>query len=436
MLRSRSNRQLFRTLATMVADALVAAVCLAAAVELRRHVAVPFTTGLLPERKFPLDVANLALFVLPLLLALALTGFYTVTASPRHRPSLIVAIPLQIGSIALAGMFLEVLVPSSVLVAVALFEAAALGLWRHLLNTRWPRRMEHVVLVGAPADLAAATADPAALERARISVDACVTIDQPDAPEIIANADEVIDVSPLLDERRRLELLMLCGPHGFCFLPSLSEALLAGERFRVLGDRPLAEVSMRGAYGAGAFAKRVFDVVGASILLIAVTPLLAIAALLVLVFNGRPVLLRQERVGCNGRRFGMWKLRTMVPNDAVQRAVEGDERMTRLGRLLRRYRLDELPQLFNVLAGDMSLVGPRPEVGAIHEAITAAMPAFVLRLYARPGIAGLAQVSAEYDQTNETKLTYDLQYLCSWSLALDVRILMHAVATALSGRGL
>lgn len=436
MLRPRSNRRLFRTLATMLADALVAAFCLAVVVELRRRVALPFTQGLLPESKFPLNAASVALFVLPLLLALALTGFYTITASPRHRPSLIVAIPLQIGFVALAGLFLEVLIPSSLVVAVALVEGAAIGLWRRLLNTRWPRRMEHVVLVGAPADLAAATSDPAALERARISVDACVTLDQPDARETIANADEVIDVSPVLDERRRLELLMLCGPHGFCFLPSLSEALLAGERFRVLGDRPLAEVSMRGAYGVGAFAKRVFDVIGAAILLIAVTPLLTIAALLVLVLNGRPVFLRQERVGLNARRFGMWKLRTMVPNDAMQRAVEGDERMTKLGRLLRRYRLDELPQLLNVLTGDMSLVGPRPEVGAIHDTITAAMPAFALRLRARPGIAGLAQVSAEYDQTNETKLTYDLQYLCSWSLALDVRILMQAVATALSGRGL
>jgi lipopolysaccharide/colanic/teichoic acid biosynthesis glycosyltransferase len=110
--------------------------------------------------------------------------------------------------------------------------------------------------------------------------------------------------------------------------------------------------------------------------------------------------------------------------------------MTPVGRLLRRYRLDELPQLINVLTGDMSLVGPRPEVGSIHDTITATLPAFALRLCGRPGLAGLAQVSAEYDQSPETKLTYDLQYLCSWSLALDIRILMQAVATALSGRGL
>jgi lipopolysaccharide/colanic/teichoic acid biosynthesis glycosyltransferase len=443
MLRPRSHRRLLRTIVTMAIDAALGALCLVAAVALRRNVELPFTTALLPPEKFPLDLPDIALFVVPLIVALALTGFYTVTASPRHRPTLLVTIPLQIGFIALTGTFIEELVPSSVLVVTAAFEGAVLALWRFLLNTRWPRRMEHVVLVGAPPDLAAVTSNRAALQRARITVDALISLDEPDvfvegseARRTIAEADEVIDVSPLLDERRRLELLMLCGARGFCFLPSLSEGLLAGERFRIFGDRPLAEVSMRGAYGAGAVAKRIFDIAGASVLILATSPLLIASALLVLISNGRPVFLRQERVGRDGRRFGMWKLRTMYVGETTHRATEDDARMTPLGRLLRRYRLDELPQLFNVLTGDMSLVGPRPEVGEISDAITATLPAFALRLCARPGLAGLAQVSAEYDQSAETKLTYDLQYLCSWSLALDIRILMQAVATALSGRGL
>jgi lipopolysaccharide/colanic/teichoic acid biosynthesis glycosyltransferase len=443
MLRPRSYRRLLRTIGTMAVDALLGALCLAAAVELRRRVSIPFTKALLPAEKFPLDLPYVALFVVPLVVALAITGFYTITASPRHRPTLLMTIPLQVGLIALTGTFIEVLVPSSVILATALLEGAVLAFWRHLLNTRWQRPMQHVVLVGAPQDLAAATADHAALQRARITVDALISLDEPDvfaggsaARRTIAEADEVIDVSPLLDDRRRLDLLMLCGARGFCFLPSLSEGLLAGERFRVFGDRPLAEVSMRGAYGAGAVIKRIFDFTGAALLILAASPLLLATALLVLVTNGRPVFLRQDRVGLNGRRFGMWKLRTMHVSDTLHRATEGDARMTPVGRLLRRYRLDELPQLINVLTGDMSLVGPRPEVGSIHDTITATLPAFTLRLCGRPGLAGLAQVSAEYDQSPETKLTYDLQYLCSWSLALDIWILMQAVATALSGRGL
>jgi lipopolysaccharide/colanic/teichoic acid biosynthesis glycosyltransferase len=436
LLRPRSNRRLLRIAGTMLIDATLGALCLAAAVELRRHIDLPLTSALLPAGKFALAPYNVALFVVPLLLALALSGFYTITASPRHRPTLLFAIPLQIGLIALTSLFREVLVPSSLIVIVAALEAVAFTAWRHLLSTRWRQRMERVVLVGAADDLARLHADPEALLHARITIIDSISLDAPDAATIIAEADEVIDVSPVLDERRRLELLMLRGPRGFCFLPSLGEALLAGERFRVLADRPVTEVSMRGAYGPGALMKRLFDIAGSLLLLLAAAPLLLVMAMLVLVTNGRPVFLRQERVGCNGRRFGMWKLRTMHPNGLTHRAYEGDERMTPLGRLLRRYRLDELPQLINVLVGDMSLVGPRPEVGEITDSITAELPAFALRLFARPGIAGLAQVSAEYDQSAETKLTYDLQYLCSWSLALDVRILMQSVATALSGRGL
>lgn len=422
MLRPRSLRRFFRTLVTMGVDAILGIVSFAAALAL-----------------VPSDDAHPVLFIVSLVIALAATGFYTITPSPRHRPTLLFAIPLQIGLIALAAVFLGVLVSAQRLVAVALFETILLSVWRRLLNTRWARRMERVVLVGAPEDLAAATADRAALQRARVHVDAQLSLDGVDREEarrILADADEVIDVSPLLDERRRLELLMLCGPRGFCFLPSHSEALLAGERFHVLGDRPLGEVSMRGEYGAGAIAKRTFDILGASLLLILIAPLLAVIALLLLVTNGRPVFLRQRRMGRDSQPFGMWKLRTMHVGDTTHRATEGDARMTPIGRVLRRYRLDELPQILNVLTGDMSLVGPRPEVPEITEEIIATLPAFALRLCARPGLAGLAQVSAEYDQSAETKLTYDLQYLCSWSMALDIRILLQAVTTALSGRGL
>jgi lipopolysaccharide/colanic/teichoic acid biosynthesis glycosyltransferase len=254
----------------------------------------------------------------------------------------------------------------------------------------------------------------------------------------IAAGDEVIDVSAASDGRRRLELLRLRGPRGFCYVPSAEEVLLAPRVTAALGDRPLAEVTMKGAYGAGAVAKRAVDLVAASLLLLVTGPLLAAAAVAVLVGDGRPVFLRQRRMGLAGREFGMWKLRTMHRRAHLapaRLAVDDDERFTRVGRLLRRYRLDELPQLFNVVGGTMSLVGPRPEIPEIAAAITARRPAFALRLHARPGLAGLAQVSAEYDQDDEVKLAYDLHYLCSWSTAKDARILLRAVAAVLSGRG-
>ena len=114
-------------------------------------------------------------------------------------------------------------------------------------------------------------------------------------------------------------------------------------------------------------------------------------------------------------------------------AAEG--RVTRVGALLRRYHLDELPQLLNVFNGDMSLVGPRPERPELVERILHDVPDFDLRSLIRPGIAGLAQVSAEYETRPEVKLRYDLMYMCDWSIWLDFRLLLHAVSSSLAGTG-
>lgn len=452
MLRPRRSSNLLRVLVTAAGDLGVAVAALAIAIFLRRRFELPLTRDLLPAGNFALDLPTVLLFVLPLLLALELTGFYTVSSSPRHRPTMLFAVPLQVALVATAATFLGLLVPRSVLAMVAVLELVLLPLWRRLVRRLVPLRRRQVALVGTAEELAAAVADEADLERAHLRLAALVPLDRPldhpayaglygeePAARAIAAAEEVIDVSPSPGGRRRLELLRARGPRGFHYVPAPEEVLLAPRVSAALGDRPLAEVAMPGAHGAGAAAKRALDLAGGSLLLLAAAPLLAVCALAVLASDGgRPVFLRQRRIGRGGRELGMWKLRTMHRRAHLapaRLAVDDDERFTRVGRLLRRYRLDELPQLFNVLAGEMSLVGPRPEIPEIAAAITARLPAFALRLHARPGLAGLAQVSAEYDQDDEVKLAYDLHYLCSWSTARDLRILLQAVAAVLSGRG-
>ncbi|HEX2162327.1 MAG TPA: sugar transferase [Thermoanaerobaculia bacterium] len=451
MLRARRSANLVRVLVTAAGDVAIAIGCLRLASLLRRTVELPFTRDLLPAENFALDLATVALFVLPLLLALELTGFYTLSSSPRHRPTVLFAVPLQVALIATVATFLGLLVPRSVLLLVAVFELALLPLWRRLVRRLVPLRRRRAALIGTAGELAELAADEETLDRAHLRVAALVPLDRPldhsafaglwpDAParRAIAAADEVIDVSALADGRRRLDLLRTRGPRGYWYVPSAEEVLLAPRVTASLGDRPLAEVTMRGAYGTGAAAKRAFDVAGALLLLLAASPVLVAATLAILVSDGRPVFLRQRRMGKDGKELGMWKLRTMHRRAHLapaRLAVDDDERFTRVGKLLRRYRVDELPQLLNVLAGDMSLVGPRPEIPEIAAAITARRPAFGLRLHARPGLAGLAQVSAEYDQDDEVKLAYDLQYLCSWSVGRDARILLQALAAVLSGRG-
>lgn len=196
---------------------------------------------------------------------------------------------------------------------------------------------------------------------------------------------------------------------------------------------PLVEVAVSCGYGVNAAIKRAVDVTGALVLLIVSAPLWLVAAAAIWLEDRGAVIICQLRVGQRGEPYDMWKFRSMhAPSEAGQ---PNSARLTRIGALLRRYHVDELPQLLNVLLGDMSLVGPRPEQPELGAAITRSVPDFDLRAMVRPGIAGLAQVSAEYDARPEVKLRYDLMYMCDWSVWLDLRLLFRAVSSSLAGMG-
>ncbi|MDP2264416.1 MAG: sugar transferase [Hydrogenophaga sp.] len=169
--------------------------------------------------------------------------------------------------------------------------------------------------------------------------------------------------------------------------------------------------------------KRMFDIGISLIALLALAPVLLGTALAVLLDSGSPVLFRQTRVGLNGRPFGMFKFRSMVKNAASigpYFTAAHDPRITRVGRFIRRTSLDELPQLINVLAGDMSLVGPRPDVPAQKSLYTEAD--WAQRCSVRPGITGLAQALYRSDSTEAQRLEADLRYTREQSMGLDLKI--------------
>ncbi len=188
--------------------------------------------------------------------------------------------------------------------------------------------------------------------------------------------------------------------------------------------------------------KRVVDVVLTLLLLPAAMAIIGVCATLVKIFMPGPVFYRQERVGHNGGRFYITKLRTMVP-DAEKRtgpvwAEEGDPRVTPLGRMLRRARIDELPQLFHVLKGEMSLVGPRPERPHFVSRLAGELPSYLDRLAVHPGITGWAQVNHRYDSCFEDvceKLRYDRYYVRHMSWALDLEILRRTIGVVIGGKG-
>ena len=182
---------------------------------------------------------------------------------------------------------------------------------------------------------------------------------------------------------------------------------------------------------------RVFDLLLAALLLAVASPLLALAALAIRLESRGPVFYRQLRVGRNGDAFQLWKLRTMVPGAETMGAgiyvIEGDPRITRVGRLLRRFSLDELPNLVNVLRGEMAIVGPRPTV---QEQVDRYTDRQRRRLEVKPGITGWAQINGRTSLPWPERIELDVWYVEHRSLRLDLRILMRTARLLATGHGL
>lgn len=188
-------------------------------------------------------------------------------------------------------------------------------------------------------------------------------------------------------------------------------------------------------------AKRLLDVLVSLVLLILALPVMLIVAMAIWLESGGPVFFRQERIGLGGKPFEILKFRSMTQNaeeHGPKWAADGDQRVTRVGRLIRKLRLDELPQVVNVLRGEMSFVGPRPERAIFCRMLEAETPFYALRYTIRPGITGWAQVKYQYGASIEeakTKLEYDLFYIKHLSLTLDLAILFETAKVVLWQRG-
>ena len=198
------------------------------------------------------------------------------------------------------------------------------------------------------------------------------------------------------------------------------------------GGLPIVNLQSVGVLGINALAKRAFDVILSALFLALLAPLMLLVALLVKLTSPGRVLYRQERVGLDGKPFRMLKFRTMrdqSEQDGPRFAEPEDPRVTRLGSLLRRASIDELPQLLNVLAGDMSLVGPRPERPIFIDKFRRHIPRYQLRHMVKAGMTGWAQIHGLRGQTSiEKRVEYDLYYIEHWSLLLDLRILARTLA--------
>jgi len=262
-----------------------------------------------------------------------------------------------------------------------------------------------------------------------------------DAADVVTEhrVDRVIVVSPIA-LRELIERLVLAEEAAVRVdvVPELYEVFI-GTVDAMIADIPLMEITRDTVPPWYSAFKRGVDLVFSLLLLIVLSPVLLIAALAVLVSMGWPIVFVQERVGKDMEPFNLYKFRTMVRGAERETgpvlASSDDVRITPLGRFLRRYRIDELPQLVNILAGDMSFVGPRPERPYFVERFESDIPGYRERFKVKPGVTGLAQVSGGYATTPERKLKYDLIYMYHQNLPMDLQIVIETLRVVLTGRG-
>lgn len=220
-------------------------------------------------------------------------------------------------------------------------------------------------------------------------------------------------------------------------VPELYEIFI-GEVDSIVADIPLMQITHRPPQWY-ATAKRLIDFALALVFLVVLSPVLLLAALAIAFTMGRPVFFDQERLGRDMKPFRVHKFRTMVRDAEAKSgpvlAEAEDPRITPVGRVLRRFRIDELPQLINIVAGEMSFVGPRPERAFFVEQHLKSIPGYRERFRVKPGATGLAQVSGGYATTPERKLKYDLIYMYHQNVLMDVRIVVDTIRVVLSGHG-
>jgi exopolysaccharide biosynthesis polyprenyl glycosylphosphotransferase len=440
-------------------DIAIAALSLGLAFFLRTTFRLPATEMLLPANKVRFTPSNVLLVAAAQVFVFSLFGLYGSRERFREPMARLLLPALFFQLAALASVYFLAFAqptafPRSVLVLYIVIDGVFVALWRVGVERLFPQPRRRALVVGTGP--AAALIAEAIRRHPWTGVEVVGLVGEPPSPtaglsvlgpiekltEITEaqQADEVILTPEAAGWREGLPQNLPRGmPVDVLVWPSPFETMIGRLRFRIVGDLPLLEAKVRPLEGLAAAAKRSLDVVVSVVLLVLSLPVLALAAAVIFGTSRGGAFYRQERTGKDGLPFQLWKLRTMQAGAEDETgaviSAPGDPRVTAVGRFLRATRIDELPQLWNVLMGDMSLVGPRPERPEFTERFVRAVEGWSLRQAVRPGLTGLAQISGDYGSEPEIKLRYDLAYLNNWSFGLDLAILFKTLPVVLTRRG-
>lgn len=256
--------------------------------------------------------------------------------------------------------------------------------------------------------------------------------------------DEVIvDLADSASEKDIYQIINRLYPHDveIAVKPRLYDMLTGAASIKEVGDMPLVHITEHKMSDASLCAKRAFDVLLSLATLLILSPLYVLLCAVVWFSSRGPIIYKQQRIGLHGRPFMIYKFRTMTvhaESGQPQLSTDNDPRITRVGKFLRKYRLDELPQMWNVLKGDMSIVGPRPERRYFIQLIEQQAPYYCLLYKIRPGLTSWGPIKVGYTDTLEKmvrRLNYDIVYMENMSLRLDLKILFYTIGVILDGKG-
>ena len=262
--------------------------------------------------------------------------------------------------------------------------------------------------------------------------------------QAIQSYDEVIiDLDDNANERQIYSLINHLYPHDveIAIKPRLYDMLTGAARISEVGDMPLVHITEHKMSDHELCMKRACDVFFSALSLIVLSPIYLLLYILVWCSSEGPAIYRQERIGLHGRSFQILKFRTMTihaEGKTPQLSADDDPRITRIGKFLRKYRLDELPQMWNILRGDMSIVGPRPERRYFIKQIEKQAPYYCLLYKIRPGLTSWGPIKVGYTDTLDKmirRLNYDIVYMDNMSIRLDIKILFHTIGVILDGKG-
>ncbi len=236
-----------------------------------------------------------------------------------------------------------------------------------------------------------------------------------------------------IPSKERLEILRACYSYrkNVYFNPEVEDIMEFCSTHYLLDDLCLFNKNVKAMTMQQRISKRLIDLFFSIVGLIIGSPILLLSAIAIKIEDGGPVFFKQERATINGRIFNVYKLRTMKTDAAIKSATKDDDRITKVGKILRKSRMDELPQLINVFNGEMSLVGPRPEMMSNVQNYTEELPEFEYRLRMKAGLTGYAQIAGKYNTTPKDKLIMDMMYIEQFSILRDIQLIMQTVIVLL-----